>query len=958
MDPALWLPSLLGFAVLAPLVSFAFILCFGRWLGSNGALISVGAILASLVLSLLSLGIWVAHHPMHSEGHGDVHTDDHHALQSHQAHQALQIRPVAFIQGGGVIPMPVEPDPHASAAHAAPVQHGTDPVSYTKEYWQLGQFGSLRLTIDCYIDSLTVTMFCMVTLIASCIHFYAMGYMHDELHTVTDREVVLSNGEVLTRPGRYPRFFQFLSLFCFSMLGLVLAGNIAMVFVFWELVGICSYFLIGFYIERKSASTAANKAFIVNRVGDFGMIIGLMAIWSSVGTFAFGDVKNADGSVERLGLFSTVRPKENGRQLQTPEGMVRLSARENIAALVKSMGPWASRKEIETAIAAKIPEWRSGNNETGTKYGYWLLVVAGVGIFCGCVGKSAQFPLHVWLPDAMEGPTPVSALVHSATMVAAGVYLVGRFYPVFAPEVLLIIAVIGCITLFMAATIAITATDIKRVLAYSTVSQLGYMMLGLGVGGWLGGLLHLITHAFFKSLLFLCSGSVIHAVHTNDMREMGGLRKKMPITAYTMLIGCLAIAGMHIFVVGFSGHYSKDAILEQAWSFMQHNNSFLASALFWTAAGGAGITAFYMFRMWYLTFAGTPRNMERYEHAHESPKLMYVPLIILSVFATAVAWKGLDALVGASIALAISLWLIIRYPPSTNASGAGQDRHVASSAVASYGPATPSDSHTSGARQQDHAHSQTAHDHDGTPHAGTPHDDAIHGHDTLPRNLVYIPFACSMAALLIALIWQISPLAGSMVLENLLEAARPAGVGEGTAAALVSMNWPAEHLSHLDAVRIPVTLLATATALGGIAFATVMYGLGLLNPDEVRRQFHLVYRFLVNKWWFDELYDFLLVRPVHVAASLIASIDKRWIDGFVHGLAAITKRIAVIWDAIADRTVIDGIVNLVASWTYSIGLTAREVQTGKIRQYVMFIVVGAIAIFVIISFFWNSSLAG
>ncbi len=210
------------------------------------------------------------------------------------------------------------------------------------------------------------------------------------------------------------------------------------------------------------------------------------------------------------------------------------------------------RRSADSAAIAQLAEaaatgGTSRRRRGGDKgYGYWLLVLAGIGIFCGCVGKSAQFPLHVWLPDAMEGPTPVSALVHSATMVAAGVYLVGRFFPVFAPEVLLVIAIIGTITLFLAATIAFTANDIKRVLAYSTVSQLGYMMLALGVGGWLAGLMHLITHAFFKSLLFMCSGSVIHAVHTNDMRKMGGLFKKMPCTAITMLIGCLAIAGVGV----------------------------------------------------------------------------------------------------------------------------------------------------------------------------------------------------------------------------------------------------------------------------------------------------------------------------------------------------------------------------------------------------------------------------
>ena len=251
--------------------------------------------------------------------------------------------------------------------------------------------------------------------------------------------------------------------------------------------------------------------------------------------------------------------------------------------------PTVSKADVQAHFSGELDNLRRGGPDgTGRHYGYWLLVVAGLGIFCGCVGKSAQFPLHVWLPDAMEGPTPVSALVHSATMVAAGVYLVGRFYPVFTPEVLLVIAVVGMLTLFMAATIAMTATDIKRVLAYSTISQLGYMMLALGVGGWLAGMLHLVTHAFFKSLLFLCSGSVIHAVHSNEMTVMGGLRKKMPVTATTMLIGCLAIAGMGIpFVIGLSGYYSKDMILEQAFSFARANTSAWGSVFFVAAAGGA-----------------------------------------------------------------------------------------------------------------------------------------------------------------------------------------------------------------------------------------------------------------------------------------------------------------------------------------------------------------------------------
>src|SRR5258708_16945467 len=268
------------------------------------------------------------------------------------------------------------------------------------------------------------------------------------------------------------------------------------------------------------------------------------------------------------------------------------------------------------------------------------MVTAGLGIFAGCVGKSAQFPLQTWLPDAMEGPRPVSALVHSATMVAAGVYLTGRFYPMFLPEVLLTIAYVGCITLFLAATIAVVATDLKKVLAYSTISQLGYMVLALGVGGWGPGLFHLITHAFFKSLMFLASGSVIYGCHhVQEMPQMGGLRRKMPITAYTMLVGVIAIAGLAIpGVIAFSGYHSKDAIVATAMTFADLNrNHFL---LFYVPLLGAGITAFYMFRLWFYTFAGEPRDLDVYEHAHESPWIMTAPLLVLSVFAAFCATPG------------------------------------------------------------------------------------------------------------------------------------------------------------------------------------------------------------------------------------------------------------------------------------------------------------------------------
>jgi NADH:ubiquinone oxidoreductase subunit 5 (subunit L)/multisubunit Na+/H+ antiporter MnhA subunit len=762
------LPQILAAAVLLPLASFAVILIGATWfnIGKGGAYVATAAILGAAVLSYIALfGIWL---PNYFPGAGASHKDKEHAAASDHAH-AHEGATHSHDGGAG--------HSHDDAkGHAHDDDHGHDhgahdhghgahiePVpAITGEYYLLGQFGDLRVTISYYIDSLTLVMFCMVTLIATCIHFYAIGYMQDELHDVTDHEVTTSDGHHLRRPGRFPRFFQALSLFCFSMLGLVLSGNIAMVFVFWELVGICSYFLIGFYVERKSASTAANKAFIVNRVGDFGMIIGLLALWSSLGTFAFGDIdRNGDKTIQpqEQGLFSLVRPAENHYQVTVPDGMVIADAGEEVAKLVEDHVnmPNAGANALAEARAHHVGEWRAKG------YGYWLLVVAGVGIFCGCVGKSAQFPLHVWLPDAMEGPTPVSALVHSATMVAAGVYLVGRFFPVFAPEVLLVIATIGAITLFLAATIAITATDIKRVLAYSTVSQLGYMMLSLGLGGWKAGLMHLVTHAFFKSLLFMCSGSVIHAVHTNDMRKMGGLFTKMPVTAITMLIGCLAIAGVGVpFLVGFSGYYSKDAILEQALSFWQANPSVPWSGVFFiAAAGGAAITAFYMFRMWYMTFVGKPRDQHAYDHAHESPPVMYLPLILLSVLAISVAWE--PRMIGFAI-IAATFFI---------AKGMKEGWFQAISAGGGHGH----DDHGHDAHGHDHGHAEKEHAH--SAHHSEAHghghaDDHGHAHHPVGTGLTV---SWVMTMLLVTLI------GGSLVMVSL----KPGGLSLG---ALLSQSEP------------------------------------------------------------------------------------------------------------------------------------------------------------------------
>ncbi len=407
---------------------------------------------------------------------------------------------------------------------------------------------NVPLDLGIRVDPLTTLMLLVVTVVGTMIFIYSIGYMHGD--------------------PRYPRFFAYMSLFAASMLLLVLANNLLFLYAGWELVGLCSYLLIGFYFEKPSAARASMKAFITTRVGDFFMFLGILLLFLHLGTFRFGE------------------------------------------------------------IFAKVQQGALANQTIG---GLPLLTVAAVLIFGGAVGKSAQFPLHTWLPDAMEGPTPVSALIHAATMVAAGVYLVARAYTLFfaspGHEALLVVAYIGGVTALMAATIGVVQDDIKRVLAYSTISQLGLMMLGLGVGGYTAGMFHLMTHAFFKALLFLGAGSVIHAMHTNDIKEMGGLARVMPSTYWTFLIGTLALSG----VFPFAGFWSKDEILLEAL----HRNS----ALFAMGALTSFLTAFYMFRVIFYTFTGTLRS--HHAHPHESPAVMTLPLGVLAAFSAVVGFVGL-----------------------------------------------------------------------------------------------------------------------------------------------------------------------------------------------------------------------------------------------------------------------------------------------------------------------------
>lgn len=427
-------------------------------------------------------------------------------------------------------------------------------------------WGDFTIDITLRADPLTATMLAIVTCISTLVAIYSIGYMHGD-------------------PG-YWRFFTYIGLFVFAMTMLVSASNFLLLYVFWELVGLCSYLLIGFWYEKPAAAAAGKKAFLVNRIGDCGFLLGLFLLWTTYGTLNFhdtmaiGDHKSLD-AVASLGIF----------------GQTRLGIPGNF------MGGWTA-----TAIC--------------------LLLML------GACGKSAQFPLHVWLPDAMEGPTPVSALIHAATMVTAGVYMVARCMPLFAasPDAQYVVATIGAITALLGAIIAITQTDLKRILAYSTISHLGYMFLALGTGTLLGvtaGMFHLLTHAFFKALLFLGAGSIMHATGgVIDIRQLGGLRRRLPVTHWTFLFGCLAIAG----VAPFAGFWSKDAILLAVQQRAgQGSATQLYEMLFATATLGILLIDFYMFRPYFMVFFGPERiPPEAAEHVHESPGTMTGPLVILA----------------------------------------------------------------------------------------------------------------------------------------------------------------------------------------------------------------------------------------------------------------------------------------------------------------------------------------
>jgi len=629
------------------------------------------------------------------------------------------------------------------------------PYVWEFDYLTLGAF---RITMGMWVDELTVCMLVVVTLVSSMVHLYSAGYMHGD--------------------PRYTRYFAYLSLFSFSMLGLVLAHNLIALYVFWELVGLTSYLLIGFWFEKHSASDAGKKAFLTTRVGDVGMFIGIMIVGWKIGDFTY------------QGVFSGIARGE-------------------------LVGP--------------------------------LLTACGIGLFLGAVGKSAQVPLHVWLPDAMEGPTPVSALIHAATMVAAGVYMVGRLYPVFNLEAFWVIALTGAVTAFIAATIAITATDIKKVLAYSTISQLGYMITGLGVGAFAAGLYHLWTHAFFKALLFLGAGSVIHALHSQELPEMGGLRRKMPITFATMLVATLAISG----VPGFSGFFSKDAILAGSLAF-GHAYGGIRYLPFALLIVSAGITAFYMFRLLFLAFAGEPRDHHKYEHAHESPRVMTIPLVVLAVM----------TVFSVGIPFVTDHWFAekVRMPVLADYAAAGHD-----AADVPAGALVPE---ASGGHE---AAAAGGHESAGG-HGGTGGHGASHG-----------PFAVT---------------------------------GE-----------------HEHAAHIPAMLASIAIAGLGIFLSYLTYGRRVISAAAWAGRLRPLYVLFKNKWFFDEIYQVLIVRTVLLVSALARLFDIYVIDALVNGAGKFGARLAWLAGGV-DLLGVDGAVNGIAQSVIGLGRTVRHVQTGRLQNYV------------------------
>jgi NADH-quinone oxidoreductase subunit L len=659
------------------------------------------------------------------------------------------------------------------------------------------------------LDPLSGMMLLVVTGIGTLIHVYSTSYMADE-----------------PRAG-VARYFCYLNLFCFFMLTLVLGDNLLVMFVGWEGVGLCSYLLIGYWYEKKSASDAGKKAFITNRIGDWGFILGVFLIFYVFGTLDFRAVQNA-----------------------------------------------AATMPIESAH-------------------FGMLSAICLLLFVGATGKSAQIPLYVWLPDAMEGPTPVSALIHAATMVTAGVYMVGRNAVLFshAPMVMEIVAIVGVLTALMAASIGLVQYDIKRVLAYSTVSQLGMMFTAMGVGAFSAGAFHLMTHAFFKALLFLGSGSVIHAMAgEQDMRRMGGLKKYLPITYMTMFIGTLAIAG----IPPFAGFFSKDEILFQA---------FLKYKVIWVlAVATALMTAFYMFRLVYMTFYGEYRGPAWEHGSHQS----------------AVA------------------------------------SHQSVATAAEHGAPHPADPHAHGqAHRDDHEVTHGPAD----THGGHGHG-PWHGPHESPKPMTYPLMALAVGAVLAGFVGIPAALGGSNAIEHFLEPSftasevrlKPDTPTEAAAAergVRLQADHPAaepEHEAEHASLGVELGLMGFSVliAIAGILLARRFY---VTNPEISERmasQYAGPHRLLSNKYYVDELYNSTVISGTMSSGRGLWTFDRNVVDGAVNGTGWVTV-ISAWFSGLTDRTVVDGLVNLVGWIVQESSHVFRRLQTGLVQNYALLMLLGVFA---------------
>jgi NADH-quinone oxidoreductase subunit L len=613
---------------------------------------------------------------------------------------------------------------------------GFDGETYTVPLFTWIESGTLFTDWAIRVDRLTAIMLIVITTVSALVHLYSFGYMaHDEN---------FKEGE-----SYRPRFFAYLSFFTFTMLMLVTADNLLQLFFGWEGVGVASYLLIGFYYRKPSAGAAAMKAFIVNRVGDFGFLLGIFALFWMTDSIQFDVIlpmgaELAEMSISFLGM--------------------QLNAAETIAFL----------------------------------------------LFIGAMGKSAQLLLHTWLPDAMEGPTPVSALIHAATMVTAGVFLVCRMSPgiEYAPTAGAFIIIIGAITAFFAATVGLVQNDIKRVIAYSTCSQLGYMFVAAGVGVYSVAMFHLLTHAFFKAMLFLGAGSVIHAMHhEQDMRNYGALRKKIPLTFWAMMIGTLAITGVGIPTTyfGFAGFFSKDAVVESAFAF----GGQLGSFAFWALIVAAMFTSFYSWRLMFLTFFGEARgNKHTHDHAHESPWTMLVPLGVLAVGAVFAGVVWYNSFFGKTDQVAT--FFGVEYVDTYAEGGHGGEEAV-HGATDTHGEAAAEGGHGS-----DHHYVFTSPPGDGAIHAA-PDNDILNEAHYVPTWVKWSPFFAMIIGFLTA-------------------------------------YW--------------------------------FYILNPSLPGRLAAAQRPLYLFLLNKWYFDEIYDFLFVKPARwLGRTLWKGGDGSIIDGGINGLA-------------------------------------------------------------------------